>query len=92
MKHGDIVTITNEFGGRVYRNHCVVLMVTPKMIRHGIYDTHRPGLHLVRGYWYGTDPMDVRSYGKNEGTIQQNKRAVLVGRVESHEQIKKLGV
>lgn len=92
MKAGDIVTIIDGFAGRVYRQHCVVLMVTPKMIRHGIYDTHRPGLHLVRGYWYGTNPMDVRSYGKNEGTIQQNKRAVLVGRVESHEQIKKMGV
>jgi len=91
MKAGDIVKIVDGYGGHTWMSDCVVLMVTPKMIRQGV-NAGRPGLHLFRGYWYGSDPMNVRSYGKIEGSVEQNKDAVYVGRVQSHEQIKKMEV
>lgn len=45
----------------------------------------RPGVYVFRGYWYGTDPTDYRSFGKFEGAAGK-----LVCKVKSHQQVKKL--
>jgi hypothetical protein len=88
MKPYDIVEL-KYFDGRP--KPCVVIQVTPKMIRRGTFDTSRPGLHLVRGYWHGKDPFDHRSYGKNEG-FAHSKRGPVVGRVTTHADAVRLGI
>jgi len=69
MKPGDIVEIVDSCG---HHRTCVVLMVRPKDLRKGL-NAWRPGLHLFRGYWYGSDPMSITSYGKIEGLAHKNQ-------------------
>lgn len=88
MKSGDIVEL-KWWDGRP--KLCVALMATPKMIRRGTFDTTRPGLHLVRGYWHGKDPACIHSYGKNEG-FARSSRGRVVGRISTHAENIRLGI
>ena len=88
MKPGDIVEL-KWLDGRP--KLCVALMATPKMLRRGTFDTSRPGLHLVRGYWHGKDPACIHSYGKNEG-FAHRKRGPVIGRITTHADAVRLGI
>lgn len=83
MKHGDIVSLSSGV-------YCVALTVTKTMCSRATRADQRilvskPGLYLFAGYWYGRDPLDVKSYGKMYGTSGR-----VVGRVRSHNQLTKL--
>lgn len=79
MHHGQLV-LSHD-----YNRKGVVLRVTLKDIKTTGVQVLRPGLYVFSGYWYGTDPLDFRSYGKILG-----KRGKALGRVTDHHQAKKL--
>lgn len=57
MKAGTIVRIPG------YHRPWVALPVTRAQVRRGL-NTHRSGMHLFGGPWYGKNLMDNTSYGK----------------------------
>jgi len=81
LKHGDLVRTMDDTGAfgmqvRVW----VALYVTPEMI-HGSIFASRPGIHLFKGYWYGKDPLNPRSYGKIN-----SPHGVKIGKIRHHSQ------
>jgi len=90
MKHGDLVTIKQRWdsvNGPIEKILvCVALTVTANDIINGV-NALKPGVYAFRGYWYGTNPLSHQSYGKIESTIGK-----VVGKVKSHQQIKKLNI
>jgi len=88
MKTFDIVELRENNGKS---KPCVVFMITPKMIRQGGFNTTRPGLHLLRGYWHGKDPKNYRSYGKTEGFATRG-RGPVIGTITTHEAAVRMGL
>lgn len=78
MYHGQLVSLPD------YSRKGVVLRVTLKDIKTTGVQVLRPGLYVFSGYWYGTDPLDFRCYGKIH-----HHRGRALGRVSSHQQAKK---
>lgn len=83
MQHGDLV---RKVGANGRSRLCIALRVTKQDIRGGCL-IRRPGLWLFAGYWYGTDPLKLSSFGKLEG-----RAGKVCGRVRSHNQVKKLKI
>jgi hypothetical protein len=82
MKHGDIVSVNGRY--------CIALLVSKRLCSRATraldrVQVSKPGVYLFSGYWYGKDPLDVKSFGKICG-----KQGRVVGRVRSHEQLIKL--
>lgn len=78
MRVGSLVNIPG------YTRKGVVLLVSQKDINNGT-NVRKPGLYIFSGYWYGTNPLSHKSYGKIHGQV--GKR---VGTVRNHQQIAKL--
>jgi hypothetical protein len=79
MHHGQLVSLPG------YSRKGVVLRVTKKDMKTTGVQVMRPGLYVFSGYWYGTDPLDFRSYGKIH-----HHRGRTLGRVRSHAYAKRL--
>lgn len=80
MVHGQLISLPG------YSRKGVALKISAKDIRDNpTLQVIRPGVFVFSGYWYGTDPLSFKSYGK----IHHNKGRV-VGRVRSHWHTKKL--
>lgn len=80
MRHGDLVVIGGRKG--------VALYVDQKEFNKGL-NASRPGLHVFAGYWYGTNPLSLRSYGKvltQDGIGKSGESATVIGKVtaQSH--------
>lgn len=78
MKTGDLISIQG------YTRKGVALYVSKTDIKNGI-NVYRPGLYVFSGYWYGTNPLSHRSYGKIHG--QTGK---VIGKARTHQQIARL--
>jgi hypothetical protein len=77
MIHGDIVVVDGR--------KAVALTVTAADIRNGV-DVLKPGIYPFAGYWYGTTPLNHKSYGKIlSGT--PNERYRVIGRAHTHSQL-----
>jgi len=86
FRHGDIVRLSS----RRSNAFCVALMVSKNDIKRGV-NALRPGIHLFRGYWYGKNPLSIKGFGKIEGPANKMTGS-FVTRVESHKQVKRMGV
>lgn len=58
FKHGDLVKHPKY--DRTWR----VLQVTQERFDTTDIDVEKSGLYAFGGMWYGTDPLDISSYGK----------------------------
>lgn len=58
--------------GRVIFRHGIALPVSMSDLSRGMNAT-RPGVHLFRGAWYGVKAMELPSYGKIEGHLDDFK-------------------
>lgn len=79
MVHGQLVALPG------FNRKGVALKISMKDIQEGRVQVPHPGVWVFSGYWYGKDPLDVKSYGKVHG--QQGK---VVGRIRSHWHAKRL--
>ena len=80
MRHGDLVVVEGRKG--------VALRVDRAEFNKGL-NASGPGLHVFAGYWYGTDPLNIRSYGKiltHDGIGKRGESAAVIGKVtaQSH--------
>lgn len=83
MKHGDLIILNkfvNKYGYH-RRRKAVVLQVTQKDIDSGI-DALKPGLYAFHGFWYGKDPLSIKSYGKMVYPVGQ-----VIGRAKKNSKV-----
>lgn len=78
MQVGTLVSIPG------YSRKGVALRVSWADIKKGI-NARRPGVYIFSGYWYGTNPLSIASYGKIHGQIGKP-----IGKVKTHLQMVKL--
>jgi hypothetical protein len=84
MRHGDLVVVGGRKG--------VALRVGRKELNEGL-NASGPGLHVFAGYWYGTNPLSLSSYGKiltHDGIGKGGESAMVIGKVtaQSHFAVK----
>jgi hypothetical protein len=68
---GDVVTTDSDLGGRYWK---IVLNITEEDIAQEEINANHAGLYLFYGMWYGSDPLDHRSYGKIEDFPSENPK------------------
>lgn len=83
-KHGDVVSVKNSNGNRIL---CVALYVD--VDKHPTFIAgNKNGIYLFRGQWYGSNHLNINSYGKVEGGPDICKENYVVGRVENFRNFK----
>lgn len=88
IRQGDVVLVTDEEneGGSGYmkrRTRTVAVYMNLRRYPQYTFSCENSDVHLLRGQWYGNNPLNPQSHGKNEGKAngQYNKYAYKIGHV-----------